>query len=147
MADEDDHPTSSTFTQSLDVRRARSASRNKPKRINFKEPVVILSESKPLQSQCKIKQQRSKSTTVARTQIASYLPDSQIIIPDTPESVSSQADRTVALVNQQPPSSLRIRLIEDNELIPLKDYPEDFWNKLSTGQIDISTFFAPFFED
>ena len=128
--------TAAVRSKSL-VKRASSSLAKK----SNKEPVVIFSERNNKNS-TQQQQQRSKSTSLKRQSDN----NSQFIIPDTPQELYSVVERNETLkssINDQ----LRIRLIRDEELIPLSELPLNFWQNLSDGKVDISKMFARFFDN
>jgi hypothetical protein len=132
-----------------------------------KQPVVIVSQGSGVFANSKIGQKKITDSQLS-TESCQLLNDSQFIIPDTPvedygkaySSGSGHNARKVAgdsngkakiPTNVLPPRSdggkMRIRVIGDDELVPLSEYPVDFWENLSRGKVDMKKTFAKFFEN
>lgn len=127
---------SNTFMSQSIIKKSRSRSLCSTKRVsskkpkNFKEPVVLVSSNKR-QSQA-----RSNSISTFQSQSQFVIPDSQDLTC-TQFPLETQASKEI---------SLRIKLIQDNELISLSKFGANFWENLSNGLVDLKKEFKADFD-
>jgi hypothetical protein len=160
-----------TQTQSRRGRRPKNNSSAKRAASKvFKEPVVLVTEnnnssssyvSRSKSSDPKISFQNETQTKMPASDVFVNFVDldaTQFIIPDTPVNLnesqnkfnSTEKDKYKKFLYSAPKKSkltdLRVRLVEDFELIPLSEFPLNFWENLSNGRIDVEKIFADSFD-
>ncbi|CAF0787328.1 unnamed protein product [Brachionus calyciflorus] len=151
---QDSQNASSLMSQSIlnfdkkkaDQFRSKSLSQKRislPKTKKFKDPVCELVKSPKKSRPYSIAATDRIIETFTNTQ---KLPVSKSILPV--ESQARKSLKTQFLIPQnqasqdlskafEKPKKLNIRIIQDNELIPLASLPDNYWENISNGKIDL----------